>query len=76
MTKPLSQERRRTVLFAAGGTIFATFPMLVLLPLRQVHGLSDPPYFMGAGFCLALAIVCLAKAFLVLRGIRAAGSAR
>ena len=65
MREQLSQERRRGVIFAAAAVILATFPTLVLLPMRQAHWLSDPPYFMGTGFCLALAIVCLTKAIAV-----------
>lgn len=60
--KTLSPERRRTVLFASCGVLLATFPILALLPLRQAHRLSDPPYFMGAGLCIGLAVACLAIA--------------
>jgi len=49
-------------MFAALGSILATFPALALLPLRQAHWLSDPPYFMGVGFCLGLSVACLARA--------------
>jgi hypothetical protein len=62
MRKQLSVEKRAVVLFGACGAILATFPTLVLLPMRHARWISDPPYFMGVGFCLALSIVCLAKA--------------
>jgi hypothetical protein len=51
------------VLFAVCGAMLATCPSLVMLPLRHSHVLSDPPYFMGVGFCLGLSIACLIKAF-------------
>ena len=50
MIKPLSPRRRNTVVFAAFGTLLATFPLLVLLPLRQAHRMGDAPYFMASGF--------------------------
>ncbi len=68
MQKPLSLKRRQIVLFAVCGAMLATFPLLVLLPLRQAHLVSDPPYFMGVGLCLGLSIACLAKAFAGLIG--------
>jgi hypothetical protein len=61
-------------MFAALGSILATFPALALLPLRQAHWLSDPPYFMGVGFCLGLSIACLTKALAFVRGNRSQSS--
>ena len=63
MRKQLSVERRQVVIFASCGSMLAIFPLLALLPLRQAQLLSDPPYFMGVGLCLGLAIACLTKAF-------------
>jgi hypothetical protein len=70
MKKTLLPERRRTVFFAACGSILATSPTLALLPLRQAHWLSDPPYFMGTGLCMGLSIACLIAAISSLKKSR------
>ena len=57
-----NSHRRQTVLLAVGGVLCATFPTLVLMPLRQAGELHDPPYFMGVGFCLGVAVVLLVLA--------------
>jgi hypothetical protein len=75
MPKALSPERRQAVVFAACATILATFPSLALLPLRQAHWLSDPPYFMVTGLCIGLSTVCLAKAIIVLKRTKSLSSA-
>ena len=74
MRRQLSPERRQVVLFAACGAMLATMPLLALLPLRQAHFLSDPPYFMGVGFCLGLSVACLCKAFTGLIGSKSSRS--
>jgi hypothetical protein len=75
MPKALSAERRRAVVFASCATILATFPSLAMLPLRQAHWLSDPPYFLVTGLCIGLSTVCLAKAIIVLMKNKSLSSA-
>ncbi len=72
--KPLSPERRRAVGFAVCATLLATLPDLVMLPLRQAHRLSDPPYFMGTGLCIGLSIACLIAAMVTLTKSKCSGA--